>query len=106
MEQSGRYVYVVLMCQQAVEKALKALHLKKIGREAPRSHNLVYLESLLDLMPSEQQLEFFAELTSYYLDNRYPTYKKKISELVDREKARVILKKTEESFGWLISLTG
>jgi len=103
IQQSGRYVYTVFMCQQAVEKLLKALYLKKYEKEAPRSHSLVYLEGLLNLKLDEPQRELLAELTSYYIEGRYPTYKQKTSQLVNEAKANELLKKTLETFIWLSS---
>ncbi len=104
MQRSGRYLYAVFMCQQAIEKLLKTLHIQKLGTESPFSHNLVYLQSLLDISPDKSYLESMAELTAYYLEGRYPTYKQKLSSLITQEKAEDILKKTKEIFQWLISL--
>jgi len=41
LQKNRRYLYTVFMCQQAVEKLLKAIHLHKFAKESPRSHNLV-----------------------------------------------------------------
>jgi HEPN domain-containing protein len=103
MLQSKKFVYTVFMCQQAAEKTLKAIYLKKHEKEAPRSHSLVYLEGLLDLNPNDLQRELLAELTSYYIEGRYPTYKQKISQLVDEVKANNIFDKTLELIEWLNS---
>ncbi len=43
MLQSGRYLYVVFMCQQAIEKVIKALYVNTFDAEAPRSHNLAFI---------------------------------------------------------------
>ena len=40
---SGRYLYVVFCCQQAVEKALKAVITAQTGTLPPRIHNLLRL---------------------------------------------------------------
>lgn len=76
MHKNGRSLYTVFMCQQAVEKILKALHLQQTSKDAPLSHNLVYLQSLLGVEPSEDQLKLLAELTTYYIEGRYPSYRK------------------------------
>lgn len=104
MQRSGRYLYTVFMCQQAIEKLLKTLYLLKTGKEAPFSHNLVYLQSLLNLTPNESYLELMAELTTYYLEGRYPTYKQKLSSLITQDRAADILRKAKEIFQWLKSL--
>jgi HEPN domain-containing protein len=40
---SGRYLYVMFCCQQASEKALKAVIVRKTGTLPPRTHNLLRL---------------------------------------------------------------
>jgi HEPN domain-containing protein len=101
LQKSKRYLHTVFMCQQAVEKLLKANYLKIFSGEAPFSHNLVYLESLMNLGASDNHLKLIAELTTYYIEGRYPTYKKKLSSLIDRDKSSSILKQSEELFKWL-----
>ncbi len=98
MFQSKRYLYTVFMCQQALEKMLKAIFLKQFGKEPPRTHSLVYLESLLELDLTESQNKLLAELTSYYIEGRYPTYKQKLSQLVHEAKAESMLQNTKEVF--------
>jgi HEPN domain-containing protein len=41
MYQSGRYLYVVFMCQQAIEKLVKGLYVFKLNEEPPRTHNIL-----------------------------------------------------------------
>jgi len=101
LHSSGRYLYTVFMCQQATEKILKANYIRKFSREAPFSHNLVYLNSLIELGTSDKQLKLIAELTTYYIEGRYPTYKKKLSALIAEDKSTSILKETEALFKWL-----
>jgi HEPN domain-containing protein len=45
MQKSRRYLYTIFMCQQAIEKILKALYIQKYRKEAPFTHNLIYLQS-------------------------------------------------------------
>lgn len=103
LHHSGRYLYTVFLCQQAIEKILKANYMRRFSKEAPFSHNLVYLNSLMELGTSDKQLKVIAELTTYYIEGRYPTYKKKLSALIDEANSKSILKRTEELFKWLKS---
>jgi HEPN domain-containing protein len=41
-----RYLYVLFCCQQALEKMLKALIIKRTKELPPRSHNLILLAEL------------------------------------------------------------
>lgn len=47
---------------------------------------------------------FFAELLSYYISGRYPTYKEKISNAIDSNRAKRVLNTTVEVFQWIESL--
>jgi HEPN domain-containing protein len=101
MQRSGRYVYAVFMCQQAIEKYIKAIYLKTHGKEAPKSHNLLYLLEQIGLDISEEDRNFLAQLSSYYISGRYPTYKIKISKLLNRKMAKNYLKKSGEFLKWI-----
>ncbi|MBI4822884.1 MAG: HEPN domain-containing protein [Nitrospirae bacterium] len=103
MQKSGRYVYTAFLCQQAIEKYLKALYIKKTSKEAPRTHNLVYLAGLLELEITDEQLNLLTDLTGYYIEGRYPTYKQKVSKTLSKRKAYNILIRTRRYIKWLQS---
>lgn len=48
---------------------------------------------------------FLVQLLAYYISERYPSYREKLSNTISREKAEEVLEKTEEVFQWLRSLT-
>jgi HEPN domain-containing protein len=75
MQKSGRYVYTVFMCQQAIEKYLKALFLRKHKTEAPKSHNLLFLAEQIDLEISEENKQLLAEISSFYISGSIPAIK-------------------------------
>jgi HEPN domain-containing protein len=111
MFRSGRYLYVAFMCQQSLEKLVKGLHVLHKAKEASRTHNIhdVFREVFDSQHPKFMQKEqmykpFFVELVSYYVADRYPSYKTKIAATIDEHKAQKILRKTEEVFIWLQSL--
>ena len=43
MLNSGRYLYVVFMCQQAIEKLVKGLFVLYLNEEPPKVHNIVFV---------------------------------------------------------------
>lgn len=113
MLNSGRYLYVVFMCQQAVEKLVKGLYVFNKGEEPPRIHNIwnifdrVYDLDSLDKkysVKAEEYFSFFDELLAYYISERYPSYKEKLSKSIGKEKACEVLDKSKEVFLWLKSL--
>ena len=72
MLEAGRHFYVLFCCQQALEKMLKALISKNTKEFPPRRHQLMRLVELTGIEPTEEQAEFLRELSSYYIQSRYP----------------------------------
>jgi HEPN domain-containing protein len=103
MQVSGRYLYTVFMCQQALEKLLKAIHIQQKGEEAPRTHNLSHLFKLVDLPEEEKYQPMLARITAFYIKGRYPDYKRKLSQLLDSKTSLAILNESQEIFNWLRS---
>ena len=103
MQESGRYLYTVFMCQQALEKLLKAIHIRQTGKEAPRTHNLIYLSGLANIQPETEYLQTMTRLNTYYIEGRYPSYKQKLSQLLDKHTTEDLLNKSQEIFQWLKS---
>ena len=118
MFNAGRYVYVTFMCQQAVEKISKGIYQLFTDSEPPMIHNIWnilrqlkggILEGDLSLEVYEGKLtqykSFLAELLSYYINGRYPSFKEKISSSVNANRANRVLDQTMEVFKWLESLS-
>ncbi|MCL2081510.1 MAG: HEPN domain-containing protein [Oscillospiraceae bacterium] len=108
MYNSGRWLYVAFMCQQAIEKLCKGLYNLYADENAPRIHNIrSVLRKFADKLPAaitEEQYRFFDNLTAFYLEGRYPEHKQKLSELVHEPEAKRILAKTKEEFEWPLTL--
>jgi HEPN domain-containing protein len=101
MYKSGRYLYVLFMCQQAVEKTLKGLIVQKTGKFPPRTHDLLKLAELANIEIASPNQELLRELVLYYIETRYPEDISKISSTVDKKIAYNYLKKTKELLKWL-----
>jgi HEPN domain-containing protein len=101
---SERYLYVVFMCQQAMEKIIKALYVDRYDKEPPRSHNLAFIFKKIKISMPDDTFKFFNILSAHYIENRYPEYKKKLSTTLNKLKAEEYLSKTEESYKWIKSL--
>ncbi len=111
MLNSGRYLYVVFMCQQAIEKLIKGLFVLHNEKEPPRTHNILTIFEKIHfkiLKPDDPKLNeykpLFEELLAFYISERYPLYKEKLSTVVDRYKAQEVHNKCKEAFEWLKSL--
>ena len=119
MLNGGRYMYVAFMCQQSIEKLTKGIYTLFTDNDAPMVHNIwtifkqlkkeVDLEQILSLEELEKNLQnhksFLAELLSYYISGRYPTFKEKISSSIDLNRAKRVLSNTQEVFVWIKSLS-
>jgi HEPN domain-containing protein len=105
MLESGRYLYVLFCCQQAVEKMLKALIARRSNECPPRIHALVRLAETAMLDLSDERLQFLRELSNYYIQTRYPEEIPFIAARLGDPLARQILEQTEETVQWLTSMT-
>ena len=108
MFKTGRWFYVVFMCQQAVEKLVKGLYVQYIDDNVPKTHNIGLLfnrlEDLLHIKAEEKYYQLFNILSKHYLADRYPIYIKSSSEQINKEYATLILNDTKEAFQWLMTL--
>ncbi|MCL2721534.1 MAG: HEPN domain-containing protein [Treponema sp.] len=108
MYKTGRWLYVVFMCQQAIEKLCKGLYLLFLDDNVPYTHDINSLvtrfaDKLPDSVSDDRRL-FFARLSAFYLNNRYPEYKERLSETLNKKDAKEILGKTKEVFKWLLTM--
>jgi HEPN domain-containing protein len=102
MLDAGRFLYVAYMCQQAIEKHLKAI-IAQQGKENLPIHNLNRLAVLAELSGEleQGQIDLLAELTAYNIEARYGDYKESLSEVIDIQRAKTVYDKTLELFQWL-----
>lgn len=101
MYQTGRYLYVIFMGQQAIEKVLKAA-IEARGEEAPFEHNLRKLINTADLhkdVPEEwwPKIDF---LSQYYLNARYKEDIPVLSKKITQEVAEEFFGFTKEMIEW------
>ena len=98
-----RYIYVAFMCQQAIEKILKAVYVQEQKKTPPYTHNLSRLVELLSLSDhmSSAQKEFLEKLNYYYLESRYSEDLAELSHVLTEQDSVLLLKETEEIYQWL-----
>jgi HEPN domain-containing protein len=102
MLQSGRYLYVGFMCQQVIEKALKAV-LARGGAMPPRVHNLSRLAEQAGLFGQMdgRQRSTINLLLPLHIEGRYPGDVDRLSRELDVDTCRDLLARTEELCGWI-----
>ncbi len=102
MLDTGRYLYVAYMCQQTVEKMLKAI-IAQHGKENFPIHNLNRLAEIASISNelTSEQFNFLAELTPYHIEARYGDYKESLSEIINDKEAEQVYRKTKGIYKWL-----
>jgi HEPN domain-containing protein len=89
-------------CQQAVEKALKALFMVVRNADAPRTHSLVFLGHETGAL--ERFGDLLRELTPAYTDTRYPDASVETpDEIYGGNRAHRLYDQTTEFFTWIRS---
>lgn len=104
MWDAGRYLYVVFCCQQAVEKAIKAIIAKQTNEFPPRIHALIRLAEAAGLALTEERAQLLRELSNYYIQSRYPEEIPALAAKIAESQALGILDQTEETVQWLLSM--
>lgn len=93
--ESRRYLYVLFMCQQSLEKLLKAHVMARTVEFPPRIHSLVRLAELATLNVSKEERGFLERLSLYYIQSRYPPDIQNLARKVSRSLAVEHLAQTE-----------
>lgn len=118
MFDTGRYLYSVFMCQQAVEKIVKGIFVLYTGEEPLKTHNIALVFNNLcerdEFRKSADDEDFdrrkdeyvpvFVRLLAFYISARYPAYKEKLTVMLTKAEAQEILDKSKEVFKWVQSL--
>lgn len=101
MLESRRYIYCIFMCHLAIEKALKAIYVKKFNKNSPKVHSLVYLAQNINLKLSQENKEFLERLDEISVPVRYPEELESLLKDYSEEKTKTIFVKTKETLEWL-----
>ncbi|MBS3169571.1 HEPN domain-containing protein [Candidatus Woesearchaeota archaeon] len=97
----GKAYYVaVFLCQQAVEKGLKAVFMIQKKESPGKTHSLVYLAK--EIRVPKEFIDFLVSLTPEFVSTRYPDVSGEIpARLYTDGLAKEILKKTGGFMSWL-----
>jgi HEPN domain-containing protein len=95
-----RYSFAAFLCQQAVEKALKALFLEENKGVMPQSHSLIYLASNTSL--PHKYRGFLRDLTPKFVNTRYPDAASDLPYLIyDVDNTRPVVEGAGEVLKWI-----
>jgi len=115
MFSTGRWFYVVFMCQQAIEKCCKGLYTLYVDDNVPKIHNIKTIFSRFkEKIPiaavnkvggvDEETERFFDTLSAQYITYRYPDFSNMPGQQTGKDEAEAILARTREVFAWLLTL--
>ena len=113
MFSTGRWFYVVFMCQQAIEKCCKGLYTLYVDDNVPKIHNIKTIFSRFkEKIPTankvgdidEETERFFDTLSAHYIIYRYPDFSHIPGQQTTKDEAEQILARTREAFTWLLTL--
>lgn len=96
MFKTGRYIYAVFMCHLSIEKYLKGKYSELNQTYSPKTHDLIFLLSRMDIKISQQNESFLEELNDISILTRYPSDLTKMMKEYDKERTKTIMEKTEE----------
>ncbi len=102
MLQTGRLIYCIFMCQQAIEKCLKAL-LAFQNKEIIFIHNLRRLLEVASVVNEvdENKLRRIDFLSGYYINARYKEDLKQLTKGITEKTAQEFIDFSEEFIKWL-----
>jgi len=101
--QGKKYLWSMVMCQQAIEKVLKAIYVKQTGQIPEKTHNLAKLAKDTGIIEelSEQTLKLMDRLLVYYYGTRYPDKRAKLQLDFTDEFVNNTMEQTKELYLWL-----
>ena len=109
MFSTGRWFYVVFMCQQAIEKWCKGLYTLYVDDNVPKIHNIKtifshFKEKLPITVVDDETGRFFDTLSAQYITYRYPDFNNMPGKQTGKDEAEAILARTREVYAWLLTL--
>ena len=92
------YSYSLFFGHLAIEKLLKAIYVKNVDENVPRSHNLPKIAKAARLDVSDEMQDDLIRITAFNIEARYPDYKREFRKKCTAEFTATELKKSLEVF--------
>jgi len=96
-----KYIYSVFFCHLSLEKALKGLYQKRLGKLPPKVHNLIYLIEKIGVELPDDLYKWVSALNRISIPTRYPEDLRKMQKDYNKKNTEEIIKKTKEVLKWL-----
>src|SRR4030067_2633029 len=101
MLNTGRYIYAIFMCQQAIEKVMKAF-INNLGKDVFPIHNLRRLAEKAGLIDdlTEEHLIKLDFLSQYYINARYKEDIAELSKGIKQHVSRSLIDFSKDTIQW------
>jgi len=101
--QGDRFLWAMFMCQQAIEKAIKAVYFENTGLTPPKKHDLVSLAGSAGILEkcTKELRDLLRRLSLYYIETRYPDKRAELEAKCSQEHTKEILERSKEALKWL-----
>ncbi|MBU0574488.1 MAG: HEPN domain-containing protein [Candidatus Margulisbacteria bacterium] len=101
--EKGDYHYSLFLGHLMLEKALKAVFVKKKNEHAPFTHSLIFLAEKSGLKLSEQQTSLLEAVNQFNIEARYPDKKFEFYKLCTKDFADSYITKIKDYYQWLLT---
>jgi len=103
---SSMFLHTGFMCQQCIEKAMKAFYVYEKDERHPRQHNVQVLAEMTGLFDSmdDSKKQTISKLVPLYIETRYEDEKRTIAERLTRLYCKNLLSETEVLQEWIVRL--
>jgi HEPN domain-containing protein len=99
---TGDYSWALFMGHLVLEKLIKAHYVKKLGKHAIHTHDLLRLATEAGLDLTEENKERLDEISTFNLNARYDNYKHDFYKLCTKEFTDTRIERIENIRKWLI----
>jgi len=99
---TGDYSWALFMGHLVLEKLIKAHYVKKLGKHAIHTHDLLRLATEAGLDLTEENKERLDEISTFNLNARYDNYKHDFYKLCTKEFTGIWIERIENIRKWLI----
>ena len=99
---SGKYDWCLFIAHLVLEKMLKALYVKNVGKLPPRIHDIVWMADMAKVEFDEPTLEFMDAVNTFNISTRYPDEKLKFYKMCTHEFTRENFQHIKEIYKCLL----
>lgn len=96
-----RVKVVTFHLQQAIEKTIKAYIQEKQTDDPPKTHDLVALIQVAELVIDPDVRKLLEELTYIYIESRYPTSLEELKQLLTKKKVQEFYNESVRFIEWI-----